>query len=130
MLEEAKVWVKMKLRFPQQHKVLVVQGTFSLLHTLQFTEQTRTRNPNRSAQASADTLSQFWHASRALAAIKNRFFCSTRPRYITSKTREARYQNSFIITHTLMKSEKLSSIGWLEIWNEPLVMSRAPLQTL
>lgn len=52
MLEEAKVWVKMKPKFLQQPEVLVVQGTFPLLHTLQFAEQTRTCNPNRSAPES------------------------------------------------------------------------------
>lgn len=85
MLEEAKVWVKMKPKFLQQPEVLVVQGTFPLLHTLQFAEQTRTCNPNRSAPESADTLSQFQHPSGALAATEDQFFCSTRPRYITEK---------------------------------------------
>lgn len=103
MLEEAKVWVKMKLNFLQQPRVLMVQGTFSILHMLQFTEQTRTCSANRSAQEPADMLSPFRHPSGVLAAIKTG---SSAP-----QDQGAGYQNSFIMTHILIRTEKLGFIG-------------------
>lgn len=97
MLEEATVRVRMKAKFLQQPEVLEVQGTFSLLHTLQFTEQTGTGSGNRSAQEPADALSQ-----RSVGS-------NYRPVLLLHKAKKLGI--SFIMTDMLIRTEKLRSVG-------------------